>query len=89
MIFVFVGLTLLTMTISRSIHIAENGSLHSFLWLSDIALHLYTTSSLFICGWTFRLLPCLGRSATMNIGMHVSFQIRVFSRCMPKNGVAR
>ena len=39
----------------------------------------------FICQWTFRLLV---NSAAMNIGMHVSFQIRVFSGYMPWSGIA-
>ena len=39
----------------------------------------------FICQWTFRLLV---NSASMNIGMHVSFQIRVFSGYMPWSGIA-
>ena len=45
----------------------------------------------FICRWTFRLLPCLGyyvNSATMNIGVHTSFQIIVLSRFMPRSGIA-
>ena len=37
------------------------------------------------------LFPCLGivNSATMNIGVHVSFQIRLFSGYMPRSGIAR
>ena len=27
-------------------------------------------------------------SAAVNIGMHVSFQIMIFSWCMPRNGIA-
>ena len=30
----------------------------SFLWLSNIPFCIYTTTSLFICRWTSRLLPC-------------------------------
>ena len=30
------------------------------LWLCNIPLYICTTSSLFICRWPFRLLPCLG-----------------------------
>ena len=34
---------------------------HSFLWLRNIPLWVYTTLSLSIYwSWTFRLLPCLG-----------------------------
>ena len=34
--------------------------LHSFQWLGIIPLHICTTSSLSICQWTFKLVPCLG-----------------------------
>ena len=65
---------------------------HSFLWLSSIPLCIYTTSSLSIhhghlgC---FHVLAIVN-SAAMNIGVHVSFQIRVliFSGYMPRSGIA-
>ena len=43
----------------------------------------------FISQQTFRLLPCLTivNSAAINTGVHVSFQIRVFSRHMPRSGI--
>ena len=77
----------LTVIISRSIHVAANGIISFFLWLSNIPLyivphHLY----LFLCQWTFSLRPCL--CATMNIGVHVSFWITVLSRYMPRSGIA-
>ena len=60
MMFVFVWLTLLGMIISRSIHGDTNDIISFFVWLIfhsiKIPHHLY----LFICQWTFRLLPCLG-----------------------------
>ena len=37
---------LLNMIISGSIHVAANGIISFFLWLSSIPLYLYTTSSL-------------------------------------------
>ena len=40
-------ITSLSMIISGSIHVDANGSI-SFLWLSNIPLHIYTTSSLSI-----------------------------------------
>ena len=49
-------------------------------YTSDIYIwHLYP----FICWRILRLLPCLGfvNSAAMNVGVHISFQVRVFSRC--------
>ena len=53
-------LTSLCMTDCKSIHIAVNTQFHSFLWLSNVPLYLRITSSLLICWWTFRLLPCPG-----------------------------
>ena len=61
-------------------------------------LHLYP----FICqgiGCFHVLIPCLGcigcshvlavvNSAAMNFGVHVSFQIKVFSGYMPRSGIA-
>ena len=60
--------------------------------------HLYA----FICQWIVCfhvLIPCLGcigcfhvlaivNSAAMNIGVHVSFQIKAFSGYMPRSGLA-
>ena len=48
------------------------------------------TSSLSICQWPlmlFRVLPIVN-SAAMDVGMHASFQIRVFSGYKPKSGIA-
>ena len=66
---------------------------HSFLWLSSIPLYAYTTSSLLIhlsvdiyvvaMSWL-----AIADSASVNTGAHVSFQIRVFSRYMPRSGIA-
>ena len=44
----------------------------------------------FLCPWAFRLLPCLGfvNCTAMNIGVHVSFQIMVFSGYMPRSEIA-
>ena len=38
----------------------------------------------------FRLLPCLGCSAAMNMGVHISFWIKIFffSGYMPRSGIA-
>ena len=68
----------------------QMASFHSFLWLSNIPLYIYTPSSLFTCWW---LLGCFDvsaivNSAAVNFGMYVSFQIRVFHRYMSKNGIA-
>ena len=52
----FVWLTAFSMTISRSSHVAVNGAISFFLWLSNIPPRLLYP---FICRWTFRLLPYL------------------------------
>ena len=46
MIFVFVWLISLSIITSRSIHVIENGKVTLYLWLSNIPLYIYTTSSL-------------------------------------------
>ena len=51
------------MTIAGSIHIAVNGILPFFSWLSNIPLSIHTTSSSFLCWWTLRFLSCLGYCA--------------------------
>ena len=67
---------------------------HSFLWLSNIPLYICTTSSLSIpplmevvALGCFHVLTILN-SAAMNIGLHVSFQLMVFSGYMPRSGIA-
>ena len=64
---------------------------HFFLWLSNIPLYICITSSLSIhLSMTFRCLHVLAivNSAAMNIGVHVSFRIMVFSGYMPSSGIA-
>ena len=56
MIFVFLCLTSLNMIISRSTHVAASDIISFFLFCCIHVPHLY----LFLCWWTFRLLPCLG-----------------------------
>ena len=48
MILVFLCQTSLSMTVSRSIHVATNGIICSFLWLNHLPLGISTTSSLSI-----------------------------------------
>ena len=65
--------------------------MHSFLWLSNIPLCIYTTISLSIhvdghlgC---FHVLAIINRAA-MNIGVHVSLSILVSSVCIHSSGIA-
>ena len=89
MVFVFLWLTSLSMTISWSIHVVQMVLFHSFYgWIifhCIYILHIYP----FICQWTFRLLSRLGycNGVAMNSGVHVSFQIRVFTRYMQSSGI--
>ena len=85
MTFVFLWFTLLSMIISRSIHVAANALFHYFLWLSNILLCIYITSPLSVhllmdtgC---FHVLVTVN-SVAMNNGVHVSLWIIVFSRYM-------
>ena len=101
MIFVFVWLTSLSMIISRSIHLLQMALFHSFLWLSNILLSVYIYNIYiiyishllypFICRWVF-IIGCfrvlaIVNSAAMNIGVHVSFRIMVFSGYVPRSGI--
>ena len=77
-------LTSLSMIISRSIHIAANGII-SIVYIYHFFIHSSVDDRL---DW-FHVLAIVN-SAAMNIGMHVSFQIRVFvfSIYMPRSGIA-
>ena len=64
---------------------------HPFLWLSDIPVYICTASlsihlSMNNLGCLYVL--AIVNSAAVNIGVHVSFQTMVFSRCMPRSGIA-
>ena len=92
MIFFFLCLTLFSMTISRSLCVATDGII-SFLILRlrNIPLCVGTTFFLihsYISGHLgcFHVLVIVN-SATMNIGVHVSFQIIIFFRYMPTSGI--
>ena len=78
------------MTIFPSM-LLEMALFHSFLWLNNIPLYIYTTSSLFIslgghlgC---FHVLAIIN-SAAVNIEVHVSFQTMLFLGYMPRSGNA-
>ena len=58
---IFLWLTLFSMIISKSIHVAANGINPFFLWLRNIpVVSIYHLFYPFLCQWTFRLLPRLG-----------------------------
>ena len=80
------------MMISGLIYVAAMALFHSFSWLSNIPLCICTTSSLSFYSVKGPLDCCqvlaIVNSAAMNIGVLVFFQIKVFSRYMPRSGIA-
>ena len=62
---------------------------HSFLWLSNIPLYVLHLIYSSIDGHLgcFHVLAIVN-SAAMNIGVHVSFRIIIFSEYMPRRGIA-
>ena len=65
---------------------------HSLLWLSNIPLYIYIYHVFFIHSSVYGHLGCfhvldIVNSAAVNIGVHVSFLIMVFSRYMPSSGI--
>ena len=81
---------LLSMMRSRSIYVAANGIISLFLCLSNIPLCICITSlsnHLSMDIWVVSIVLAVVNSAAMNIGLHVSFQVSVFSRYMPRSGI--
>ena len=90
MIFVFLWLTSLSMVISRSIHVAANGIISFFLWLSIfhcVYVPIFIPSSVDGHLGCFHVLATVNIAA-MNIGVYASFRIMVFFRYMPRSGIA-
>ena len=90
MLFVFLCLTLLCMTISRHIHAAVT-SFHSFY--GYLIFHCINVPLLFILCSVDGDLDCfhvlaIVNNTTMNIGVYISFQITVFFEYMPMSGIA-
>ena len=84
MIFVFLCLTSLSMTVSRSIHVAINGSISFFviaeLYSIAYTYHFFIHSSVDGHLGCFHILAIVN-SAAMNIGGHLTFQNMIFSGC--------
>ena len=59
-------------------------------WVIFLCIYIPHLLYPFLCQWTFRLLCVLAivNSAAMNIGVRVPFRIMVFSRYMPRSGIA-
>ena len=85
-------LTSLSVILSRSIHITENGII-SFLWLNNIPyiyIYMRTTSSSSIhLSMDVSVVHVLAivNSAAMNIGVPASFQIKLLSGYFPGVGL--
>ena len=62
------------------------------LFYGWVVFHCITVPhlTLFVCCWALGLLLYIANSASMNIGMHISFSIRVFvfSRYIPRSWIA-
>ena len=90
-IFVFLWLASLSMIISRSIHVAVNGIISFFFmaeWYSMVCMyHIFIHSSVSGHLGCFHVLAIVN-SAEMNIEVHASFQIMVFSWYIPRCEIA-
>ena len=85
------------MTISRPIHSLQMTKFCSFVWLNNIPLYIcvytYISHIFFILSSVIVYLGCshiltIVNSASVNIGVHVSFWIMVFPGYMPSSRIA-
>ena len=96
-------LTLLCMTGYRFIHVLASGTISFLLWLSNIQLHICMCVCVCVCVCVCHIifihsfvdghLGCfhvlaIVNSASMNIRVHVSFWIMVFSGYVPRSGIS-
>ena len=86
-----VWLTSLSMIISGSIHVAANGIILFFFygWVVFIVYiyHIFFIHSFVDRHFGYLSVLAIVNSAAVSIGVHVSFQIRVFSGYMPRSGI--
>ena len=83
---------LLIMGIPSYIHVAANGIILCFLWLSSIPLCMYTymffiylsVNGYLGCFHVLAVVSC----AVMNIGVHVSFSVKVLLGYRFRSGIA-
>ena len=92
MIFAFLCLITSLSIISRSIQVAEN-SIISFFFVAEWYSVIYLPHISFIHSSVSEHLACfhvlaIVNSVAISIGVHISFQIMVFSRYIPRSGLA-
>ena len=88
-IFIFLWLTLLSLIVSRSTHVAENGIFFVVESYSIVYMyHIFFIHSSFDGHLGCFHVPVILNIAALSIGAHVSFQISVFSIYMPGGGIA-
>ena len=85
-------LSSLSMRVSSPIHVAANGIILSFLWLSSIPLYIHIPHlpNPFIHLWAlgcFYILA-IGNSVAMNIWVHVSFSMKFLFGYMLRSGIS-
>ena len=88
MIYFSFWLTSLCITGSRFLHLIRTDSNVSFYY-SWVIFHCLCVPQLlrpFICQWTSRLFPCPSYCAAVNIRVHESLSIMIFSEYMPSSG---
>ena len=92
------SLSSLRMIISRCIHVAANGMIHSFLWPSNIPLHMHIYIHA-TCSLSIRLLVdtrflvcsrvlAFVNNTAVNTGVRVMFPIIGFSGYLPRSGIS-
>ena len=89
-IFVFLNVGRLSMIISGSTHVAAGGIISLFcsrLRVHRLSVHIFIHSSVDGHSGRFHVLAVVN-SGTINTGVHVSFQMMVFSSYVSRNGTS-